>query len=1227
MNRILSIFGKDKKNRDECSDISMMLHSLGPKIITDEKELKTVEPYLKLLAGCVEDKRITNIAVTGTYGSGKSTVLKTFQNRYKPFKDKEKEKYLNISLASFDAEKENVQNSNQAKDFERRVELSILQQMFYQVKSSELPGSRFKRIKNITSGWQFLYILFSVLWMLSASVVLSLGFIDRTPLKWFIANTKSWWNIVPWVIVLLGIGLIIRKAIFTFSNSRINKINIKGEMELGDMGESIFNQYLEEILYFFERTKYEVVFLEDIDRFGDTQLFTKLREVNILLNSSKSINRRIKFIYAVKDDMFKDRTERTKFFDFIIPIIPFVNPSNASDQLKRLLDGNEIKLSDNFLEDITSFIGDIDMRLIINIFNEFNLYKKKTATASLEKLISIVFYKNLYPEDFSLLHQNEGKLFKLLTKRKEYQDALIGVSQERIKKIDDEIKKIIDEKISSIQELRKIYLFELLVKLPDLYQFDMGFQDINDAIIDENFKQIISSKGVKYITRQYDSYYREWNIQTKNIKESLFKDVEKEISDTPYLEREKHIQKRANGELERLRKEKQEVIDEQLQIGLLKFSELYGKIGQEEDFKDFEKEGKLIRYLILRGHINEDYIDYISLFFDVSITREDYEYIQNVKLVKPAQFDFVPSSPQKVLAEISEHHLKDSSGLNYDLVSYCLNNKETESAKLKLYIDLVSSSDPLSLDFIMGFVKNKPDDVPLLIAEISGAKTNLWHQLLEIDLPEDELEKWVIRIFDFSQKSENIINLDTTESLEEYIRKCKVFDFAKALSSIENLKEFMSKKGIKIEVLDLPGNEQMEFFKFIYEEYHFKLNVKNIIQIVKVLEPDFDTNSLRTSNNSMLKQLDVKTLLNIVEEDFENYLNQVLLSEKNKEETEETIIDVLNRSDVDTEIKEKFVLHQTAVIESLSKIEGFEVKKVVVSSGKLTPTWDNVLDYFDSLDENEFDDILVQYLNNEQIYDELSRLDISETECNTEFLETFAVKLINNNDLNNNAYSKLLPRLQLAYGFINLTALDLEKVEILIKQKALALTKENYDEIATYFSDLVVLFITENQFEDGFVNKIDEFSIDDNLIIKLLESNNLDQSFKIELVYNIEENKILQNSVLAKSLFNWWSNDIEISYSFEVLEFMFNSVTNFDKKIVMLLHFVERLGEEQIKSLTTLIGGEFEKLFTPYQKPKFEKTPKVEEFLKLLEEKNLLSSIKIKKKTIYAYPYNKSKDW
>ena len=97
---------------------------------------------------------------------------------------------------------------------------------------------------------------------------------------------------------------------------------------------SIFNKHLDEILYFFQVTDYNVVIIEDLDRFGTPNIFLKLRELNQLINESKIVGRHITFIYAIKDDIFKDE-ERTKFFDFITTVIPVINPSNSNLHLRQ----------------------------------------------------------------------------------------------------------------------------------------------------------------------------------------------------------------------------------------------------------------------------------------------------------------------------------------------------------------------------------------------------------------------------------------------------------------------------------------------------------------------------------------------------------------------------------------------------------------------------------------------------------------------------------------------------------------------------------------------------------------------------------------------------------------------------------------------------------------------------------------------------------------------------
>lgn len=93
--------------------------------------------------------------------------------------------------------------------------------------------------------------------------------------------------------------------------------------------------------------------IEDLDRFDTPDIFLKLRELNFLLNNSAVVGRKIKFIYAVKDDMFKD-SSRTKFFDYITTVIPVINPSNSKDKLKEELEkrGHKEEIKADDLEDI-----------------------------------------------------------------------------------------------------------------------------------------------------------------------------------------------------------------------------------------------------------------------------------------------------------------------------------------------------------------------------------------------------------------------------------------------------------------------------------------------------------------------------------------------------------------------------------------------------------------------------------------------------------------------------------------------------------------------------------------------------------------------------------------------------------------------------------------------------------------------------------------------------------
>lgn len=92
--------------------------------------------YSAALTYALTNDRIKNCAITGPYGSGKSSIIRTFETNNSQYK------FLNISLASFDERTEGKPSSTE----NRLIERSILQQMLYGANANRLPYSRFKRI-------------------------------------------------------------------------------------------------------------------------------------------------------------------------------------------------------------------------------------------------------------------------------------------------------------------------------------------------------------------------------------------------------------------------------------------------------------------------------------------------------------------------------------------------------------------------------------------------------------------------------------------------------------------------------------------------------------------------------------------------------------------------------------------------------------------------------------------------------------------------------------------------------------------------------------------------------------------------------------------------------------------------------------------------------------------------------------------------------------------------
>lgn len=631
--------------------------ALTPSIIEPEK----AHNYIEALTFACSRPDIKNIAVTGPYGAGKSSVLLTWQQY--PCNDF---RVMTISLADFDMQRVPDQKTDTVskdednseagnKGGEKTIEYSILQQLLYKEKKSSLPYSRIERISDITSrqvaGMAGNLMLMIVL-VMTGLLFLFPDYISTklTLPRWLSHSLLD----LPVVCRLSGAGILLFFALFLILKKlhriglfdrrvNIDKVDmLKGAISTRTSAPSLLNIYIDEIVYFFEQTKHDVVIFEDLDRYNDGAIFIKLREINQIINNCLPADKPVRFIYAVRDDLFSTPESRTKFFDFVLPVIPVMDSDNAQEHFSSKF--NEAELSQlgfrECLARLSVFIP--DMRVMHNIANEFRLYRNIVNNGEdLRRLVSLISYKNLCAEDYHGIDHKKGILYNIVFAyvsgdfRRDYEDKY----QAEIVHIQSEISATQSEKSDSKRDIRRDILLPYISQKTSgtlhFYLRNNVAISLDDVISNESkFFELISGSVFDVLTK----------IRGQNV---AYVDTSavKEINDE-YKKRCQLLQSKLENRIDNLEKKINSLKGEIQRLYSRELSYFMGKMGSGGFFEWIKErsinEGKggacissseqmeFIYFLLRCGYISTDYMSYRSVFMPGSLTKEDNDFIRAV---------------------------------------------------------------------------------------------------------------------------------------------------------------------------------------------------------------------------------------------------------------------------------------------------------------------------------------------------------------------------------------------------------------------------------------------------------------------------------------------------------------------------------------------------------------------------------------------------------------------
>ena len=269
-----------------------------------------------------QNSDIRNIAITGSYGSGKSSLIESYKKKHG-----EKHSFMQISLARFHGnDEESTQDSEKESSgtklsVEAILEGKVINQLIHQVPPRKIEQTSFKVKHTIRKRDIILPTAAIVLFILCMGPI----FYSEQLVDWIASFSNKAINTAllghglwQWIQLISGVTAIALLSYLVYKlvkmqkyKNLFKKINVNGnEIEIFEnQDDSYFDKYLNEILYLFENIEQDVVVFEDLDRHDSVEIFERLHEINNLINIKKE-NKPIRFFYLVRDDIFlsKDRT-------------------------------------------------------------------------------------------------------------------------------------------------------------------------------------------------------------------------------------------------------------------------------------------------------------------------------------------------------------------------------------------------------------------------------------------------------------------------------------------------------------------------------------------------------------------------------------------------------------------------------------------------------------------------------------------------------------------------------------------------------------------------------------------------------------------------------------------------------------------------------------------------------------------------------------------------------
>lgn len=1137
---------------------------------------------------------VKNVAISGAYSAGKSSVLASYKKRHNDLR------FLHISLAHF----KSPDQEDETEVKESVLEGKILNQLIHQIPSDKIPQTHF-RVKKGISPVSIIIKTLETIALLTAIIYFMFfdswkSYVSVLPDNWLKSILEL--SAHPYALMVDGIIIITLSSFLIYGLIKIQKnknvfrkLNLQGnEIEIfEESDDSYFDKYLNEVLYLFENVDADVIVFEDMDRFNANKIFERLREVNTLANIQlqKENKKILRFFYLLRDDIFISK-DRTKFFDYFVPVVPVVDSSNSYDQfISHFKKGGLFeKFNESFLQGLSLYID--DMRLLKNIYNEFVIYYNRLNITELDcnKMLAIIAYKNLFPRDFADLQLNQGFIYTIFANKDSFVAEEIEKLDKQISEKSNEIDMAKNEHLSTIKELDAAYED----KRPVRYGYR---QDLSDA------------DKANYAKRK------------QAIENRL-------NSSIPKLENEKVVleQKRISMQNRQLC----EIITRDNIDSIFSITST-NEVGTVTHFNEIKSSEyfDLLKYLIRNGYIDETYADYMTYFYENSLSRIDKTFLRSITDKKAKEYTYKLKNPKLVVSRLRLVDFDQEETLNFDLFTYLLQTSHIDYVK-RLIEQLKSTKN---LKFIGAYF----DTTIELSAYIKHLNMG-WPEVFSTALSERLLTENQIRRYSIASlyySNDDIIELVNKENcLCDYISNARDY-LAIDNPNIDRLIHCFTLLGVCFIGFDYTELNK-ELFQAVYEESLYEINAENLQLIQREILGAKNADDFFHKNCTILCLHPDSAITQYVNQNINKYFRVVLqISDGNIHDDENVAIAVFNNANLTTDYKHSYISALRTTITSIKEIADSSLWSSLLDADIVQYSEYNIMDCFNTVKLNES---VISYINRYDI-----DLDFSKTEYDEDAKEKLFDSVVICNGIDNSKYRQILVSLKFSYDAFDIADISDDKITILIDTNIIRMTDDNLKYIRENYHNQIFYYIRKSI--EKYIDIVDEtlfsreelleiltWDISDKLKIRLLELSDeeisiIGKNYSPAVCLHILNNNFAKSDLPDLfSSFEQWDNfvrekifDYAVRHIASIIDdpnsvsqklinnLLHSERVNRDEKIDLFIAIIPALCEESIKGILTLLNlTDYLKIFDTRSRPKFEINDENEKLLTVFKESNLI---------------------